>query len=171
MPQISCVDTFTHKSPSITHTNSIDTTIASGSPNLINRFVYAGLAFAINFVFSPLNTNLFVYGGLAIRYTQRIQAIMALHEHTKEQVREITHSQHSTPLVDALFKHPIFRVKDPCERLNIKKATLHNLIKQLLDADIIVILKEGAGRRPATLAFPQLLNIAEGREVVQTTNK
>ena len=102
---------------------------------------------------------------------QRIQAIMALHEHSKEQVREITHSQHSTPLVDALFERPIFRVKDLCERLNIKKPTLHSLIKQLLDAGIIVTLKKGAGRRPATLAFPQLLNIAEGREVVQTTNK
>lgn len=94
---------------------------------------------------------------------------MALHEHTKEQARKLTHSQHSTPLVDALFERPIFRVKDLCERLNIKKPTLRSLITQLLDADIIVTLKEGAGRRPATLAFPQLLNIAEGREVVQTT--
>jgi len=32
----------------------------------------------------------------------------------------------------------------------------------------VAILKEGAGRRPATLVFPHLLNIAEGREVVQT---
>lgn len=100
---------------------------------------------------------------------QRIQAIMALHEHTKAHVRELTHSQHSTPLVDALFERPIFRVKDLCERLNIKKPTLHSLIKQLLDAGVVVTLREGAGRRPATLAFPQLLNIAEGREVVQTT--
>ena len=102
---------------------------------------------------------------------QRIQAIMALHEHTKEQVRELTHSQHSAPLVDALFERPIFRVTELCERLNIKKPTLRSLITQLLDAGIVVILKEGAGRRPATLVFPQLLNIAEGREVVQTMNE
>ena len=99
---------------------------------------------------------------------QRIHDIMSLYEHTKEHVRELTRSQHSSPLVDALFERPIFRVKDLCERLNIKKPTLHSLIKQLLDAEIIITLREGAGRRPATLAFPQLLNIAEGREEVQT---
>lgn len=99
---------------------------------------------------------------------QRVHDIMGLYEHTKERVRELTHSQHSSPLVDALFERPIFRVKDLCERLNIKKPTLHSLIKQLLDAGVIVTLREGAGRRPATLAFPQLLNIAEGREVVHT---
>ena len=99
---------------------------------------------------------------------QRIQAIMALYEQTKEHVRMLTHSQHSTPLVDALFERPIFRVTELCERLNIKKPTLRSLITQLLDAGIVAILKEGAGHRPATLVFPHLLNIAEGREVVQT---
>ena len=52
--------------------------------------------------------------------------------------------------------------------LILKISTLRSLITQLLDADIMAILKEGAGRRPATLIFPQLLNIAEGREVIQT---
>ncbi|NOY72622.1 MAG: Fic family protein, partial [Gammaproteobacteria bacterium] len=97
---------------------------------------------------------------------QRIQAIMILHENTKAKVREITHSQHSTPLVDALFERPIFRIKDLFERLNIKKPTLHNLMKQLLDAGVVVTLKKSMGSRPATLAFPQLLNITEGRETV-----
>ncbi len=96
----------------------------------------------------------------------RIQSIIALHEQTKEQVRELTRSQHSAPLVDAFFERPIFRVNDLCERLTIKKPTLHSLIKPLLNEGVIVTLREGAGRRPATLAFPQLLNIAEGREVV-----
>lgn len=101
----------------------------------------------------------------------RIKAIMALYEYTKERVRELTHSQHSTPLVDAMFERPIFRVNDLRERLDIKKPTLRSLITQLIDEGIVSTLREGAGRRPATLAFPQLLNIAEGKEVVQTTKK
>ncbi len=96
----------------------------------------------------------------------QIQSIMALHEQTKAKVRELTRSQHSEPLVDAFFERPIFRVSDLCERLEIKKPTLHGLIKPLLNSGIIVILREGAGRRPATLAFPRLLNIVEGRERV-----
>jgi Fic family protein len=98
---------------------------------------------------------------------QRMRTIMALYEQTKTRVRELTHSQHSAPLVDALFERPIFRVKDLCERLGIKKPTLHGLIKTLQEENIVVTLREGAGRRAATLAFPELLNVAEGREVIR----
>ena len=100
----------------------------------------------------------------------RVKDIMALYEHTKEHVREITHSQHSAQLVDALFERPIFRVNDLCERIDIKKPTLRRLITQLQNENIIAVLREGSGRRPATLVFPQLLNVAEGREVVQSSS-
>ena len=96
----------------------------------------------------------------------RIRHIIAHYEHTKEQVRTLTRSQHSTPLVDAMFERPIFRVNDLCQRINIKKPTLRSLINHLLDEGVIVVLREGAGRCPATLVFPQLLNIAEGKEVI-----
>lgn len=96
----------------------------------------------------------------------RVQAILTLYENMKIQVREITRSQHSAQIVDALFDRPIFRIGDFANRANIPKPTAHPLLKLLQEAGLLKLLREGAGRRPAILAFPELLNIAEGRKVV-----
>lgn len=97
---------------------------------------------------------------------ERTRQIMALYEDMKKRVRELTHSQHSAALVDALFDRPIFRVSDFAVRSDIPKPTAHVLVRQLEDAGILKTLREGAGRRPAILAFPELLNLAEGRRVL-----
>ncbi len=39
-------------------------------------------------------------------------------------------------------------------------------IARLRDAGILRELQAGSGRRPATLCFPRLINLAEGREVL-----
>lgn len=44
-----------------------------------------------------------------------------------------------------------------------EKTTLGRL-RQLRDAGILVEIQPGSGRRAAVLCFPELLNIAEGRE-------
>ncbi len=41
--------------------------------------------------------------------TDRVQRMLALYEAMKERIREITHSQYSIQLLDALFDRPIFR--------------------------------------------------------------
>jgi Fic family protein len=96
----------------------------------------------------------------------RVQAILSLYERMKTQVRDITRSQHSAQIVDALFDRPIFRIGDFATRANIPKPTAHPLLKQLQEAGLLKQLREGSGRRPAILAFPELLNIAEGRSVL-----
>lgn len=96
----------------------------------------------------------------------RVQAILGLYEMMKTQVREITRSQHSAQIVDALFDRPIFRIGDFAVRAAIPKPTAHPLLRQLQEAGLLKLLREGSGRRPAILAFPELLNIAEGRKVL-----
>lgn len=96
----------------------------------------------------------------------RVQAILGLYEEMKTKVREITRSQHSAQIVDALFDRPIFRISDFAVRADIPKPTAHPLLRQLQEAGLLKLLREGSGRRPAILAFPELLNIAEGRKVV-----
>ena len=89
-----------------------------------------------------------------------------LYEQTKDQMRELTHSQHTTQLVDTLLMAH-FRVSDFVQRSGINKPTLHGLLRQLMQpAGPLTMLKEGAGRRPAIYAFPQLLNICEGKPVL-----
>ncbi|MTI14236.1 Fic family protein [Sansalvadorimonas verongulae] len=97
----------------------------------------------------------------------RVKAIMALYERTKARVRELTGSKFTMQLVDTLFDRPIFQASDFAKRSEISKVTLHGLLRQLHTPEgPIVILKEGAGRRPSIYAFPELLNICEGKEVL-----
>ena len=96
----------------------------------------------------------------------RVQAILTLYETMKTRVREVTRSQHSAQIVDALFDRPIFRIGDFATRAGIPKPTAHPLLRQLQDAGLLKQLREGSGRRPAILAFPELLNTAEGRKVL-----
>ncbi|MGM0593013.1 MAG: Fic family protein [Pseudomonadota bacterium] len=94
----------------------------------------------------------------------RTEAIIELYEQMKVRVREITHSQHSAQIVDALFDRPIFRIADLAEKSDIPKPTVHSLVRQLLQEEVLIVLREGAGRRAAIIAFPQLLNLAEGKD-------
>jgi len=98
--------------------------------------------------------------------TQRVQSTLLLYEEMKEQIRHITHSQYTIQLLDALFDRPIFQTSDAVQRTGMSKQTLMPLLRQLKDAGLLTPLREASGRRPAILAFPSLLNIIEGREVL-----
>jgi len=97
--------------------------------------------------------------------TQKAKDIMELYDQMKIRVRDATHSQHAAQLVDSLFTRPIFGTQHIAEA-DIPKPTAHLLIRQLLEAGVIVTLLPGAGRRPAIYAFPQLVNLADGKEVI-----
>jgi len=99
----------------------------------------------------------------------RVKSIMDLYENMKIQIHEITHSQYSVYLLDALFHRPIFKTTDLVreleEKYNIHKKTTPGLLRQLREAGILMELKAGSGSRSAVMCFPQLLNLAEGKEV------
>jgi Fic family protein len=101
---------------------------------------------------------------------QRVAAIKALYDEMKLSVQELTHSQYSVHLLDAIFSKPIFRTSDLAELLGrefgIHEKTVPNLLRQLRDGGILRELQAASGRRPATLCFPRLINLAEGREVL-----
>ena len=48
----------------------------------------------------------------------------------------------------------------------IPEPTARRFLSVLQQADILKAISAGRGRRAAVLAFPELLNIAEGREVL-----
>jgi len=104
--------------------------------------------------------------------SERVKAIMALYDAMKLQIHEITHSQYSVYLLDALFSRPIFKTTDLVTRFNkeygIHEKTTPGLLRQLKDAGVLMELQAGSGRRAAVLCFPKLLSLAEGREVFPT---
>lgn len=102
--------------------------------------------------------------------SQRVVAIKALYEEMKQSIHEITHSQYTVHLLDAIFSKPIFRTSDLAEQLSrefsIHEKTAPSLLRQLRDGGVLRELQAASGRRPATLCFPRLINLAEGCDVL-----
>ena len=106
----------------------------------------------------------------AAQNSRRVAAIQALYEEMKLAIQHTTHSQFTVHLLDAIFLKPIFRTSDLAQRLTdehgIHDKTAPALLRQLRDAGILREIQPGAGRRSATMCFPRLINLAEGRDVL-----
>ena len=95
---------------------------------------------------------------------QKAVDILALYERLKPRVMEQTRSQHGIKALDWVFHRPIFKTTDFIAESQIPEDTARRLLKVLEKLEIVRILVEGSGRKSSTLVFPDLLNIAEGKE-------
>ncbi len=95
------------------------------------------------------------------RNIRRIERILELYKTTNKRIRELTRTQYSMEITDALFHKPIFRTSDLQIRTKIPKQTLMPILKQLITAGILVTVKQAKGSSPAILKFPELLIITE----------
>jgi len=100
----------------------------------------------------------------------KVKAMQSLYDDMKRIIHEITHSQYSVYLLDAIFNKPIFKTSDCAAQLKaehgIHEKTTLSLLRQLKDESVLIELQAGSGRRAATLCFADLLNLAEGRTIV-----
>lgn len=97
----------------------------------------------------------------AVENSERVKEIINLYDFMKTRVHELTRSQYSLHVVDALFDSPIFRTTDFVSRTGIHKKTALGLLGQLKTADLIETVIEASGRTPAVLCFPSLLEIVK----------
>lgn len=102
----------------------------------------------------------------ALANTDRVRGILNLYNEMKTRVSDITHSQYSPAILDAIFDRPIFQTADFIDRSQIPKPTATTVLKKLKDAGILRAIREASGSRPAVLAFGELVNQAEGRKVL-----
>lgn len=97
----------------------------------------------------------------------RLDSILALYEDMKARVHDITGSQYSQFLVDAMFTKPKFNTSDISERLEhsngVKRTTTAHHVRQLRDAGILIEIQASAGRKPAVYSFQELIRRVEGR--------
>ena len=94
----------------------------------------------------------------------RARGIIDLYDSLKSRVIDLTRSQYAIYALDWIFEQPIFRSTDFAEQAAIPAPSARRILKLLRDEDILKTLVEGGGRRPVTLIFPALLNVAEGKE-------
>ncbi len=94
---------------------------------------------------------------------RKVTAIMQLYQDMKQQIQQITHSQYTINILDALFDAPIFKTTDFIEKSKINKPTATGLLRQLKEHNILRKKSPGSGRRAAVLEFTKLWNITEGK--------
>lgn len=96
----------------------------------------------------------------------KAQAILELHQRMQRQIVDLTHSQFSGLAVNFLFSRPIFSSTHFVDGSGIPRQSALRILPVLRGAEVLRAVREGAGRRAAIYAFPELLNIAEGRRVL-----
>ena len=92
----------------------------------------------------------------------KTQGIIDLYDTMKGRVMDSTRSQYAIYVLDWIFARPIFRSTDFVTGASVPKATARRILKVLHEDGTLEVIVEGRGRRAAVLAFPELLNIAEG---------
>lgn len=95
--------------------------------------------------------------------TSKACSILKLYDEKKLVISEKTHSHNSIRALDFIFERPMFLSSDFVAKAGIPTPTAKRILKVLRESQQLVVLRESAGRRPALLAFRELLNLAEGK--------
>ncbi|RKF19074.1 Fic family protein [Altericroceibacterium spongiae] len=97
---------------------------------------------------------------------RKVKSIRDLYEESRRTVVELTHSQFAMAAVDAFFTRPIISGTAFADAAGFNnRVTANNMLRQLETNSLITKIRDGSGRTPAIYAFPQLINIAEGKPV------
>ena len=96
---------------------------------------------------------------------QKAKGILALYEDMKGQVARITRSRYASHTLDWIFEYPIFNSSSFVTSGGIPSRTARRLLTDLREHKILQVIKPANGRRGTILVFPDLLNVAEGRQV------
>ena len=97
--------------------------------------------------------------------SSKVCAITELYDRLKAEVMKLTRSQYAVPLLDLLFKHPIFNSSDLKTSHMPSTPMILNMLSKLESNGIITVLQKGSGRRPSLFSFDELLNICESRKI------
>jgi len=97
----------------------------------------------------------------------KAKMILALYDRLKQRFIKSTHSQFAVPALDVFFTRPIINATDFSRLAGIEsRVTANGIISQLKRDNLIVRLRASSGRTPAVFALPELINIAEGKEII-----
>lgn len=103
--------------------------------------------------------------GQAQANESKARAILNLYREKKDWIATLTRSQHAVRALDWLFARPVFQASELGKTSNIPAGTANRILREVRTAGMLKEIRPASGRRPAILAFSELLNIAEGRAV------
>ena len=96
---------------------------------------------------------------------EQAMKILELYNTKKSLIPDMAKSSYGITALDMLFARPVFTVADIVNSNGLPPATMRRIVKIFKDAGWIIPLKAASGRRSEIMAFPELLNITEGREI------
>lgn len=96
---------------------------------------------------------------------EKVQAILTLYKDKKTWIADQTRSPQAIRALDFIFNRPVFSASDFVSQAGIPEPTAKRIIKVLRDSGLLQVVREAAGRRPAVLAFAELINVVEGRKI------
>ena len=96
---------------------------------------------------------------------RKAKKTLKLYREKKHWIMEKTRSQYAVRALDWFFNRPIFRTSDFVQTSDIPRPTANRIVAIAKEGGLLRELRPGRGRRAAVLAFPELLNIAEGEAV------
>lgn len=99
----------------------------------------------------------------------KARKILDLYQRKKDWFVELTHSQYAIRALDWFFNRPIFKTPDFVATAGIPKPTANRIVRLAKENNLLREILPGSGRRPSLLAFWELLNVAEGREVFRVS--
>lgn len=94
----------------------------------------------------------------------KVQKILALYRERKDWIVGVTRSQYAVRGLDWIFARPIFKTSDFVGSADIPRPTANRILREVRNNGLLREVRPASGRRAAILAFPELLNIVEGRE-------
>lgn len=92
-------------------------------------------------------------------------AILQLYETKKNKIQKLTHSQYTIHALDFLFCRPVFSSNHFVTETEMSERTTKRILKILRENQIIKVIEEASGSRPARFVFSKLLNIVEGARI------
>jgi Fic family protein len=93
--------------------------------------------------------------------------IMELYDDLKSRVIGITRSQYAIPVLDHLFRQPIFAGSALVGKKGLpSKPVIMSILGRLKSAGILKTIRGASGRRPQVYAFPALVNLCEAKKVL-----
>ena len=94
--------------------------------------------------------------------SRQVRQINALYDAMKQQIVAHVRSSYALPILDHIFRQPIFSVPQMTASLHIAPQTVSRLVKRLVALGLVQVRVPGHTRRAATYACEELLRIVEG---------
>jgi len=91
---------------------------------------------------------------------EKTRKIFRLYNEKKDWIQQAAHSQYGMLALDWIFANPVFLTSRFFAESGIPKPTAIRILRELRKQDMLSEVQPGRGRRPAMLAFPELLAIA-----------